>query len=288
MKNSYIKSPLNYTGGKYKLLPQIIPLFPKEIDTFVDLFTGGCNVAVNVQANKKICNDLEPHLIDFYNNIKLRSGEEVKQIILANVKKYDLSKTNKEGFLECRNDYNNCKTWDMLYTLISHSFNNQIRYNKTAGFNSSFGKDKSCFNTNLQSNIVNFTDELNCNYTFINEDFRNIDFTNLKENDFIYIDPPYLVSVASYNETNRYLKGWTEKEELDLLKLLDTLSALGLKWAMSNVLVHKGKTNDRLISWCNARSDLNIHHLNHTYCHYNYTDEALKNNFSDEVLICNY
>ena len=26
---SYIQSPLNYTGGKYKLLPQIEPLFPK-------------------------------------------------------------------------------------------------------------------------------------------------------------------------------------------------------------------------------------------------------------------
>lgn len=33
-----IQSPLNYTGGKYKLLPQILPLFPKDIDVFVDLF----------------------------------------------------------------------------------------------------------------------------------------------------------------------------------------------------------------------------------------------------------
>ena len=38
-----IQSPLNYTGGKYKLLPQILPLFPKDIDVFVDLFCGGCN-----------------------------------------------------------------------------------------------------------------------------------------------------------------------------------------------------------------------------------------------------
>ena len=54
MKNSYIKSPLNYTGGKHKLLPQILPLFPTEINTFVDLFTGGGNIAVNVNANKII------------------------------------------------------------------------------------------------------------------------------------------------------------------------------------------------------------------------------------------
>ena len=33
-----IQSPLNYTGGKYKLLPQILPHFPQDIDRFVDLF----------------------------------------------------------------------------------------------------------------------------------------------------------------------------------------------------------------------------------------------------------
>ena len=43
-----IQSPLNYTGGKFKLLPQILPLFPKNINTFVDLFCGGCNVGINI------------------------------------------------------------------------------------------------------------------------------------------------------------------------------------------------------------------------------------------------
>ena len=46
----YIKSPLNYVGGKYKLLPQIMPLFPDNISTFVDLFSGGANVGINVDA----------------------------------------------------------------------------------------------------------------------------------------------------------------------------------------------------------------------------------------------
>ena len=36
-----IKSPLNYTGGKAKLLPQLKPLFPQYISTMVDLFCGG-------------------------------------------------------------------------------------------------------------------------------------------------------------------------------------------------------------------------------------------------------
>ena len=60
-----IQSPLNYTGGKFKLLPQILPHFPKNIDTFVDLFCGGCNVGINVEANTVIYNDLNEHLLYF-------------------------------------------------------------------------------------------------------------------------------------------------------------------------------------------------------------------------------
>ena len=65
-----IASPLNYTGGKYKLLPQLLPLFPDTVSTFVDLFCGGCNVAINVSAQNYICNDNEKHLIGLLKKIK--------------------------------------------------------------------------------------------------------------------------------------------------------------------------------------------------------------------------
>ncbi len=44
-KDELIKSPLNYTGGKYNLLTQLFPLFPDEINTFIDLFGGGVLLA---------------------------------------------------------------------------------------------------------------------------------------------------------------------------------------------------------------------------------------------------
>ena len=59
LKTEIVKSPLNFTGGKYKLLPQLVPLFPSDISTFVDIFCGGCNVGVNVTAKKIICNDID-------------------------------------------------------------------------------------------------------------------------------------------------------------------------------------------------------------------------------------
>ena len=55
--NGFVKCPLNYTGGKYKLLPQIIEKFPKKIGTFIDIFGGGFNVGANIEANTIIYND---------------------------------------------------------------------------------------------------------------------------------------------------------------------------------------------------------------------------------------
>ena len=81
--SKYIKSPLNYTGGKYKLLPQILPLFPNNIETFVDLFAGGCNVSINVDAKRIIANDINRPLMEIYNFFQTRNAEElIKEIAI--------------------------------------------------------------------------------------------------------------------------------------------------------------------------------------------------------------
>ena len=65
---NYIASPLNYIGGKARILDQLLPLMPEEIDTFVDLFCGGCNVGMNVKAGHTIYNDTSKPLIGFKTN----------------------------------------------------------------------------------------------------------------------------------------------------------------------------------------------------------------------------
>lgn len=95
-----IASPMNYIGGKYKILPQILPLFPKNIRTFVDLFCGGCNVGINVPAKKTIFNDNLTYLIDLYKTFKILSENEIINHIENRIKKFNLSLTNKEGYLE--------------------------------------------------------------------------------------------------------------------------------------------------------------------------------------------
>ncbi len=47
-ESGYIRSPLNYTGNKYRILDQLIPHMPKNINVLVDLFAGGATVGLNV------------------------------------------------------------------------------------------------------------------------------------------------------------------------------------------------------------------------------------------------
>ena len=62
-KNSIISSPMNYIGGKAKLLPQLIPLFPPKINTLYDVFTGGGNIIANISAKSYKANDLNNFII---------------------------------------------------------------------------------------------------------------------------------------------------------------------------------------------------------------------------------
>ena len=172
---TYVKSPLNYTGGKYKLLNQIIPLLPSEINTFVDLFTGGCNVGINIEAENIICNDTEQVIIDLFNSWKELDSSEALNILQTTISKYQLSKTNEEGFKQIRQDYNEGdKSWDMFYAMLSNAFNYQIRFNKNGDYNMPFGRNRSSFNPVMQKNFIAFIDRLNeKNMKFMSMDFKS-------------------------------------------------------------------------------------------------------------------
>ena len=78
-------------GGKYKLLPQIIPLFPKKIDAFVDLFGGGFNVGINVNANRIIYNDLENHVVELLKYFKDKDTNDLLSEIDKLIDRFNLS-----------------------------------------------------------------------------------------------------------------------------------------------------------------------------------------------------
>lgn len=278
-----IKSPLNYIGGKYDLLDQILPLFPKDINTFVDLFAGGFNVGINVDAKKILANDMNYFIIEFLNELKNKPIEEILNKIYFNIDKYNLSKENEEGFKKFRKDYNNNKNPIDLYTLVCYSFNYQFRFNNDLDYNNPFGRNRSQFSINMKKRLILFSERLKYqNVTFSSNYFEDIDLSSLNENDFVYCDPPYSITTGSYNDGNRGFKNWTQASDEALFKLLDSLNDRNIKFALSNVLEHKGEQNDLLIEWSKK---YNIHYLNKDYSNSSYNT---KKGTSKEVLITNY
>lgn len=160
MSKEYIRSAFNYTGGKYRLLPQIFPLFPKRYDRFIDLFAGGASVGINSDPNKElIINDANLNVISFYKFLKNCDPdvviEEIEKVIelyqLSNTKKNNyecyiansadgLGKVNREAFLVLRNEFNTKGISRLdrniaFYLLTVYGFNNQIRFNRKGEFN---------------------------------------------------------------------------------------------------------------------------------------------------------
>ena len=282
-KKKYIKSPLNYIGGKYKLLEQIIPMFPDKIETFIDLFAGGFNVGINVEANKVICNDYNNFIIDLFNEFNNNTEEKIIKHIEGRIDEFKLSKENEEGFKAFREYYNNTKHPLDLYTLVCYSFNYQFRFNRNFEYNNPFGRNRSQFSSVLKGNLVKFLESMHSkDIIFTCKDFIDVSFENLDGNSFIYCDPPYLITTGSYNDGNRGFKNWTETEEKMLLDYLDRVNQRGIKFALSNVFEHKGKSNEILKEWSKK---YNVKYLNHDYSNSSYNTKKGK---SEEVLITNY
>jgi DNA adenine methylase len=231
-----IKSPLNYIGGKAKILDQILPLFPIEINNFIDLFAGGCNVGINVKANKIYFNDNLTFLIEMYNAFKENNLDSTILHIESRINEYDLSLTNDIGYKKIRELYNKQKNPLDLFVLVAYSFNHQIRFNNKHEFNNPFGKERSSFNSSMKLNLEKFIVKLKeTNVEFTNTCFNNFDFNFLNHNDFVYCDPPYLITTGTYNDGKRGFKGWTDIEEKQLLDTLDYLNKNNIKFALSNV-----------------------------------------------------
>lgn len=278
--NNYIKSPLNYVGGKYRLLNEIIPLLAScgPINTFVDLFGGGFNVGVNINADNVIYNDILPQVVELLTYMKHTDVDSMLNEIDNYIDIYKLNKYNKEGYLKMRYDYNKSDhTPLMFYTLLCYAFNNQIRFNKQGEFNMPFGANRSSFNLVLRDKFCCFVERLHqMNCCFYNESFEQFDFSALNLNDLVYCDPPYFNSLATYNENN----GWTENDEVALLSLLDQLDVKGVRFALSNNLKYR---NPLLDKW---KDKYNVHWLDADYnnCNYHKKDKSK----DKEVLITNY
>ena len=272
----FIKSPTNYTGNKYRILDQITKYFPKKVDTFVDLFSGGATVGFNVNAKKIILIDSNEKIVNLLIYLASSEFELLVKELEKLIKKYNLSysakygyekyklfidgnnglkKYNEIGFYSLREDYSNLKNKktkkanSMLYLLTIYGFNNDMRFKKEGNFNLPVGKTD--LNKNNIKKLKDFIKRSKrINYEFIIGDFRDNHIKKIvKEAGFVYIDPPYLITKATYNENG----GWSEEKERELLGLLDEIDSNNGKFVISNILNKKNKINIPLNEWINTK-----------------------------------
>ncbi len=295
------RSPMFYVGDKYKIFGEISQYFPADICRFIEPFTGGGSVFMNVTAKEYMLNDIDSYMVglhkfliesseerdNFFASVKKRISryglsrsyeEDIIPIELKKeYKKSYLARFNKDSYIRLREDFNKRGRKSMLdlYLLLIYGFNRMLRFNRQGNFNLPVGNVD--FNTNVKRALNDYFDIVQSRrIDWSNSDYReflgSFDFVS---GDFVYLDPPYLITFSEYN------KLWSESDERDLVALLDELHARGVKFAISNVTHYKGRENSIFIEWAQK---YNSYPIKSNYISYH--DNTIKD--FKEVLVTNY
>ena len=296
-----IRSPFFYVGDKYKIMPQLKQLMPKNIEQYIEPFVGGGSSFLNSKGTSYMLNDVDSYVVELHRQIGSYTGkaeklfEELFDIIdfyglscsyrgicvpeemkKKYVKTY-YSKYNKDAYIRMRKDFNAKKDdFLRLYLLLIYGFNHMIRFNSKGDFNLPVGNVD--FNNNVYQALNNYLE-------FVGEhkiEFFNMDYISFLEkikfgrNSYVFLDPPYLISMSEYN------KLWNDKKEDELCEYLDSLNYRGIKFGITNLITHKGKVNQRFLDWSKK------------YCAYDvksnyisFNDNTIKAD-SQEVFVTNY
>lgn len=296
-----IRSPFFYVGDKYKLMPQLKQLMPKNIEQYIEPFVGGGSSFLNSKGTSYMLNDVDSYVVELHRQVGSYTGkaEELFEELFDIIDFYGLScsyrgicvpeemkkkyvktyysKYNKDAYIRMRKDFNEKKDdFLRLYLLLIYGFNHMIRFNGKGDFNLPVGNVD--FNNNVYQALNNYLE-------FVGEheiEFFNMDYISFLEkikfgkNSYVFLDPPYLISMSEYN------KLWNDKKEDELCEYLDSLNDRGIKFGITNLITHKGKVNKRFLDWSKK------------YCAYDvksnyisFNDNTIKAD-SQEVFVTNY
>ena len=296
MKDRIVRSPLFYVGDKRKLMPQIKLHFPSHIDRFIEPFVGGGSVFMNVDADGFLLNDLNHIVIQIHSMLSSYCDrkDDFFREVFSLIRKYGLTSSflgipqergkscdckdvNREAYNRMKTDFNSGGRKDgmLLYLLIIYGFNHMIRFNKKGEFNLPVG------NLDFNENVYNALNDYFAQTERKQPQWHSQDFKaflaeiEFRKDDLVYLDPPYLISSSEYN------KMWNEECERNLIEEMDRLDARGIRFAVSNVITYRGRTNDIFGQWA---AKYNIHPISSNYI--SYRDNTRKE--SREVLVTNY
>lgn len=299
-KKNIIRSPFFYVGDKYKLMHQINDLIPKNISQYIEPFVGGGSSAINSLGREYILNDIDEYVIKLHEELIKYSNkpEELFDKLFKLIDHYGLScsfrgiivpdelkkqhvktyyaKYNKEAYKKMRDDFNENKDITLLYLLLIYGFNHMIRFNSFGKFNLPVGNVD--FNKNVYKALNDYLDFMKNNKVkFYNKDYQEFLLSlEIDKDAYVFLDPPYLISMSEYN------KLWNEKKEIELCEFLDKLNNRGVKFGITNLITHKGKENTTFKKWSEKYI---VHPISSNYISFN--DNTIKKD-SIEVFVTNY
>lgn len=298
ISDKIIISPIPYMGNKKKLINKgLVSMFPNKINRFVDLFAGSGIVSMNTKADKIILNDIDSHLMELYSLFRKHSADEIISHIENRIRQFGLApestkrnayhdkekiKQYKQGYVKLREEYNRSKSVFDFCTLMFFSFSQQFRFNTDGDFNMPCGNDY--FSEYQKEGIINGCNFFhNQNVEIFNIDFKDFDISSLTQSDYVYMDPPYFITLTVYTENRNGYAGWSETDEKALYQLCEQLNERNIKFGMSNVFRNKGQVNKNLIDW----SRYNHFHV-HRFLAHTYSACGKGNSMAEEVFITNY
>lgn len=184
--------PLKWAGGKRWLAPKIKELFDKEPRRrLVEPFCGGLSVALHLQPDWALLNDINIHLINFY--------RQVQNPFFKTTIEY---RDDEELYYQHRALFNSALPGDeatalwaeLFYYLNKTGYNGLCRFNKSGKFNVPIGRRK--------SPVAYITDWAPYQIAFESFLFRIGDFATIplnSDHDFLYCDPPYDCEFTQYS-----------------------------------------------------------------------------------------
>ncbi len=212
--------PIKCQGIKTKIVPLIKANveFSSSESIWYEPFMGSGVVGFNVQPERALFCDVNPHIVNFYNSLKEKkiTSAEIRNFLTEEGEK--LSHGTGEHYYTVRERFNDLfSPLDFLF-LSRSCFNGIMRFNSKGFFNVPFCKKPNRFSKSYITKIVNqvktvemFLD--NNDWNFKCQHFSET-ISEATELDFIYCDPPYLGRHVDYFDS------WDEDDELKLNRLL--------------------------------------------------------------------
>jgi DNA adenine methylase len=191
--------PLKWAGGKRWQVPHVARHWKNHSNRrLVEPFCGGLAVALGLNPERALLNDINPHLINFYRWLK--QGLVVTVPMSPKEPRYY---THRQRFNELltKGEGETAEAAQLFYYLNRTGYNGLCRFNQSGEFNVPFGRYKT----------INYRpDFLEYKCAFAGWEFTNEYFTDvqLSADDFVYADPPYDVEFTQYSKGGF---GWDEQ-----------------------------------------------------------------------------